>query len=80
QKNVPDHVNSFDIFVHTSVEPEPFGIVIIEALALKKAVIVSNIGAPQEIIVDGESGLLFDIESVEDLAAKLDSLIRDDVR
>lgn len=80
QKNVPDYVNSFDIFVHTSVEPEPFGIVIIEALALKKAVIVSNIGAPQEIIVDGESGLLFDIESVEDLAAKLDSLIRDDVR
>ncbi|MES9834612.1 MAG: glycosyltransferase family 4 protein [Candidatus Thiodiazotropha sp. DIVDIV] len=80
QKNVPDFVNSFDVFVHTSVEPEPFGIVIIEALALKKAVIVSNIGAPQEIIEDGKSGLLFNIESVTDLADKLDSLIRDEAR
>lgn len=76
QKSVPDFVNSFDIFVHTSVEPEPFGIVIIEAQALRKPVIVSNIGAPQEIIEDGKSGLLFDIESVEDLVEKLDSLIR----
>jgi glycosyltransferase involved in cell wall biosynthesis len=77
QKNVADHVNSFDIFVHTSVEPEPFGIVIIEALALKKPVIVSNIGAPQEIIEDKNSGLLFDITSVDDLVEKLDSLIQD---
>jgi glycosyltransferase involved in cell wall biosynthesis len=75
QKNVPDYVNSFDLFVHTSVEPEPFGIVIIEALALKKPVIVSNIGAPQEIIEDGKSGLLFNIESVADLAEKLDALL-----
>ncbi|MEJ2619794.1 MAG: glycosyltransferase family 4 protein [Candidatus Thiodiazotropha sp.] len=66
------------MFVHTSVEPEPFGIVIIEALALKKPVIVSNIGAPQEIIEDGKSGLLFNIESATDLAEKLESLLSDD--
>jgi glycosyltransferase involved in cell wall biosynthesis len=80
QKKVADFVNSFDIFVHTSVEPEPFGIVIIEALALQKPVIVSNIGAPQEIIEDGKSGLLFDIESVPDLVEKLDALIKDEHR
>jgi glycosyltransferase involved in cell wall biosynthesis len=80
QKRVADFVNSFDIFVHTSVEPEPFGIVIIEALALRKPVVVSNIGAPQEIIEDGKSGLLFDIESVPDLVDKLDALIKDEHR
>ena len=77
QKNVADFVNSFDIFVHTSVKPEPFGIVILEALALRKPVIVSNIGAPKEIIENGESGLLFDIKSPEDLMEKLDFLIQD---
>ena len=76
QKNVADFVNSFDIFVHTSVEPEPFGIVILEALALKKPVIVSNIGAPQEIIENGESGLLFDVRRAEDLMEKIDFLIQ----
>jgi glycosyltransferase involved in cell wall biosynthesis len=78
KKNVADFVNSFDVFVHTSVEPEPFGIVIIEALALKKPVIVSNIGAPQEIIEDKKSGLLFKIDSVTDLAEKLDNLLSND--
>jgi glycosyltransferase involved in cell wall biosynthesis len=78
KKNVADFVNSFDVFVHTSVEPEPFGIVIIEALALKKPVIVSSIGAPQEIIEDKKSGLLFNIESVSDLAEKLDYLLSND--
>jgi glycosyltransferase involved in cell wall biosynthesis len=78
KNNVADFVNSFDVFVHTSVEPEPFGIVIIEALALKKSVIVSNIGAPQEIIEDKKSGLLFNIESATDLAEKLQSLLSND--
>ncbi|MET0067934.1 MAG: glycosyltransferase family 4 protein [Candidatus Thiodiazotropha sp.] len=77
QKNIPDIVNSFDIFVHASIEPEPFGIVILEAMALRKPVIVSNIGAPQEIIVDKVSGRLFDITNPQDLADRLFELIED---
>ncbi|MET0027698.1 MAG: glycosyltransferase family 4 protein [Candidatus Thiodiazotropha sp.] len=78
QKNIPDIVNSFDIFVHASIEPEPFGIVILEAMALRKPVIVSNIGAPQEIIVDKESGRLFDITNPQDLADRLFDMMEDE--
>ncbi|MEJ2405842.1 MAG: glycosyltransferase family 4 protein [Candidatus Thiodiazotropha sp.] len=76
QKNIPDIVNSFDIFVHASIEPEPFGIVILEAMALRKPVIASDIGAPREIIVDKESGRLFDARNPQNLADCLFELIK----
>jgi glycosyltransferase involved in cell wall biosynthesis len=76
QKNIPDIVNSFDIFVHASIEPEPFGIVILEAMALRKPVIASHIGAPREIIVDKESGRLFDARNPQNLADCLFDLIK----
>ena len=41
-----------------SVWPEPFGIVVIEAMAGGSPVIASRIGGIPEIVVDGESGLL----------------------
>lgn len=57
QRNVPEWMQAFDIFVHAS-DHEPFGIVIIEAMALGKAVIAGDGGGPTEIITDGRNGLL----------------------
>ncbi|MDP5017564.1 glycosyltransferase family 4 protein [Anabaena sp. UHCC 0187] len=57
QRNVPEWVQAMDIFVHAS-DKEPFGIVIIEAMALGKPVIAGNAGGPTEIITDGVDGLL----------------------
>jgi glycosyltransferase involved in cell wall biosynthesis len=54
--NVIDYMNQSTIIVHTSIEPEPFGMVIIEAMALEKPVIATSIGGPLEIIdheIDG---------------------------
>jgi len=50
-------IRSLDIVVHASTRPEPFGLVIIEAMACGKPVIASKAGGPEEIIVDGENGL-----------------------
>lgn len=50
-----------------------------EAMAQKKTVIASNVGALQEIIQDGKTGLLFEKGSVEDLAAKLSDVLKDGV-
>ncbi|OUL34785.1 glycosyl transferase family 1 [Nostoc sp. T09] len=57
QRNVPEWTQAMDIFVHAS-DKEPFGIVIIEAMALGKPVIAGNAGGPTEIITDGVNGLL----------------------
>ena len=56
-----------DVLVAPSVIPEPFGIVIIEAYAHGVPVITSRTGAFPEIVREGETGLLVNPESVDDL-------------
>jgi glycosyltransferase involved in cell wall biosynthesis len=48
------------VVVHSSIEPEPFGMVVIEAMAAGVPVVASPLGGPAEIIEDGVSGLLAD--------------------
>ncbi|HWZ46216.1 MAG TPA: glycosyltransferase [Candidatus Saccharimonadales bacterium] len=43
-------IRSLDIVVHASTEPEPFGRVIVEAMACRRAVITSMAGGPAEIV------------------------------
>jgi glycosyltransferase involved in cell wall biosynthesis len=57
QANVPDWMHAMDIVVHAA-DNEPFGIVVIEAMALGKAVIAGAEGGPCEIITHGVDGLL----------------------
>ena len=57
QKNVPEWMQAMDVFVHAS-DNEPFGMVIIEAMALGKPVIATDSGGPTEIITPGVDGLL----------------------
>ena len=57
-QNIEEIFCKFNIFVHTSIKPEPFGRVIIEAMAMGLPVISTNIGGPKEIIRDGYDGFL----------------------
>jgi glycosyltransferase involved in cell wall biosynthesis len=50
-------MRSLDIVVHASTQPEPFGMVIIEAMACGKPVIASQAGGAAELIVDGQNAL-----------------------
>src|SRR5262249_51653791 len=58
RSDVPDLVNAVDVVVHASVTPEPFGRVLIEAMALGKPVVASAAGGVLEIVDDGRSGFL----------------------
>ncbi|MES9969186.1 MAG: glycosyltransferase family 4 protein [Candidatus Thiodiazotropha sp.] len=58
-KNVSDYLNILQIVLHTSIEPEPFGRVLIEAMSLSKPLIAANDGAVPEIIINNKSGLTF---------------------
>jgi glycosyltransferase involved in cell wall biosynthesis len=70
QSNVPEWVQAMDVFVHAS-NREPFGIVVIEAMALGKPVIAGSAGGPAEIITDGVDGLLVRFGDDESLAAAI---------
>ena len=75
--DVADIVNVFDVAVHSSVWPEPFGRVLIEAMALGKPVIATNAGGVPEIVVDGRTGVLVPPGDHAALARALGDLLRD---
>ncbi len=68
---------ALDIVVVPSVQPEPFGCVVIEAMAAGTPVIGSRCGGIAEQIVDGVSGILFCPGSAEDLAEALNRMLTD---
>ncbi len=68
--DVADLLSQSDLFVLPSRQ-EGLGLVILEAMAAKVPVIASNIDGPAELIVNGQSGLLFECESHLDLAGKI---------
>ena len=70
QRNVPEWMQAMDIFVHAS-DREPFGIVIIEAMALGKPVIAGDAAGPTEIITNGVHGLLTPFGDAEALAVAI---------
>ena len=70
QSNVPEWMQAMDIVVHAS-DHEPFGIVVIEAMALGKPVVAGREGGPAEIITDGVDGLLAPHGDASALAAAI---------
>lgn len=50
----------------------------LEAMAMEKSVIVSDVGGLKELVKDGYSALLFKADNVEDLAAKILHLVEND--
>jgi len=80
RRDIADVLSGLDIVVHCSIEPEPFGRVIVEAMACAKPVIASRAGGVREIISDGVNGLLVPPGDQERLAEALVSLVRDSQR
>ena len=67
-----------DIAISSSVEPEAFGRVSVEAQAMNVPIVASNLGGSKETILHGKSGLLFNPEDVEDLASIINKLMEMD--
>lgn len=77
RKDVPDILNMLDVFIHASTHPEPYGLVVLEAMVMGKAIVASNEGGPAEMIIDGESGFLVAPSNPQALAERLDTLVGD---
>lgn len=56
--DIPDVMAALDVLVHTSVRPEPFGLVLVEAMATAKPVVAARGGGVLEVVDDAVTGLL----------------------
>lgn len=65
------------IMLVPSLWQEPFGLVVVEAMARKLAVIASNVGGPSEIITHQKNGLLVEAGDECALAGAISQLIQD---
>ncbi len=72
--NVEAWLHAFDIFILPSLS-EALSNVLMEAMASGCAVIASRVGGNPELVIDGKTGLLFERENVEQLAAHIKLLI-----
>jgi len=57
-----------NLVVSSSIEPEAFGRVSVEAQSMEVPIIASNIGGSKETIIDGKTGFLFKSGNPKDLA------------
>jgi glycosyltransferase involved in cell wall biosynthesis len=66
-----------DIAVSPSTLPEPFGLVIAEAMAARRPVIATDSGGPSEIIQDRVNGFLIPRNDPVTFSKRLEELIQD---
>jgi glycosyltransferase involved in cell wall biosynthesis len=77
---MPDVFAAFDVFVLPSILPEPFGLVVIEAMASGKPVVATAPGGPSETVVDGETGFLVPSSDASAMVQALEVLLADPQR
>lgn len=77
-QDVASFYKIMDIMVHASITPEPFGLVITEAMSLGVPVIASSLGAPAEIIDNHIDGILVDPRNTLELANAITYLLEND--
>jgi glycosyltransferase involved in cell wall biosynthesis len=75
--DIPDVMNAWDIVVHASVRPEPFGRVILEGMLLGKPVVAMAAGGVPELITHEQTGWLVRPGDAAALAAQLRPLLAD---
>ena len=63
------------VVVSSSIEPEAFGRVAVEAQSMGKPIIASNIGGSRETIINDKTGFLFEAGNANKLSEKLSEIL-----
>ena len=63
------------IVVSSSIEPEAFGRISVEAQSMGKPIIASNIGGSRETIINDKTGFLFEAGNANKLSEKLSEIL-----
>jgi glycosyltransferase involved in cell wall biosynthesis len=70
-------MRSLDIVVHASTRPEPFGLVVAEAMACGCAVVASAAGGAADLVDEGVDGLTHSPGNARALAHRIIALVTD---
>ena len=70
-KNMPLAYKVSNFVVSSSIEPEAFGRVSVEAQSMEKPIIASNIGGSNETIINNKTGFLFESGNASSLSKKI---------
>ncbi len=70
-KEMPLAYKIANIVTNCSIEPEAFGRVAVEAQAMEKVIVASDIGGSKETIIDNKTGFLFKAGDANALSEKL---------
>lgn len=77
QTYIREHLRNYDLLIQPSLF-EGFGLTVVEGMASKLPVLVSNIEGPMEIINNGEFGYYFDVGDPYDCAKKIKEIMFND--
>ncbi|MSU36129.1 MAG: glycosyltransferase family 1 protein [Pedosphaera sp.] len=75
QSDIVTALSSLDVLLHCSIRPEPFGRVIIEAMAVGVPVIAARAGGVPEIITENVDGSMLSPGHVPDYVQELNTLM-----
>ena len=75
-KEMPLAYSLADVVVSASIEPEAFGRVSVEAQAMGKPIVASNIGGSKETIINKKTGFLYKHDDPRELAKILNTVIQ----
>ena len=76
----PDELLSISNFAVLTSQSESFPLTILEAAKFRKTVVSTDVGGVSKLIEDGVNGYLVNYGDVEELAEKILSLLRDDLK
>jgi glycosyltransferase involved in cell wall biosynthesis len=77
-KEMPLAYKLSDLVVSSSIEPEAFGRVAVEAQAMNKPIVASDIGGSRETVLNGKSGLLYKYNDPKELAKAINKIMKMD--
>jgi glycosyltransferase involved in cell wall biosynthesis len=78
--DVPALLNEAAVVIVPSRWEEPFGLVALEAALMERPVVAARVGGLPEVVVDGVTGLLFQRDDAEGLAAAVNALLEEPCR
>ena len=74
-REMPTAYDVSDVVVSNSIRPEAFGRVAVEAQAMEKPIVASDIGGSKETVLNGKSGFLYKSGDPRELAKVLNNLM-----